>query len=263
MRIKKWAAMVGLFLTFSSFCDAQALLVAVASNFKPTAQLLADQFRTTNAIDIKLSSASTGVLFAQIRQGAPFDVFLAADTRHVQAVQDAGLSQEDTRITYALGELVLIIDKEVVVDNDLKLTLQSLRRKKQRIAIANPSTAPYGRAARETLQQLGTWQAEDKNVIRANNVAHSLQYVIARTVGAAFTARSLLQHANLADDLAIVAVPESLHAPITQQAVVLRKAPHVEQARAFIQFLRSDAARKLISDNGYLLPQLPANHDSL
>ncbi|MGI9287882.1 MAG: molybdate ABC transporter substrate-binding protein [Pseudomonadales bacterium] len=263
MRIRRWATIVSLCLTFSSCCNAQALLVAVASNFKPTAQLLADQFKTTNAIDIKLSSASTGVLFAQIRQGAPFDVFLAADTRHVQALQEAGLSHADTRITYAIGELVLISDNEVVIKNDLKLTLQNLRQKKQQIAIANPSTAPYGRAARETLQQLGTWEAVDKNVIRANNVAQSMHYVAAQTVRAALTARSLLQHAKLADNLAIVAVPQYLHAPIEQQAVVLHQAPHVKQAKAFIQFLRSEAARKLISDNGYLLPQLPANNDTL
>ncbi len=116
MRIKKWAAIVSLCLTFSSFCNAEGLLIAVASNFKPTAQLLANQFKTTYAIDIKLSSASTGMLFAQIRQGAPFDVFLAADTRHVQALQEAGLSHADTRITYAIGELVLISDKAIVVE---------------------------------------------------------------------------------------------------------------------------------------------------
>ncbi len=254
MRKTLWVTVVGLGLIVSAVCTADTLLVAVASNFKPTARLLADQFQTNNAIDVQLSSASTGVLFAQIRQGAPFDVFLAADSRHVQALQEAGLIQADTLMTYAVGQLVLVSDNTTTIDNDLVRTLQNLRTSRQRIAIANPSTAPYGHAARETLTTLGLWQDKDKRLIRANNVAQSLQYVAARTVSAAFAAKSLLQQSNLPDDLAIITVPANLHTPITQQAAVLRQSAHTEQAKAFIQFLQTDTARTLISENGYALP---------
>ncbi len=255
-RTTRWAVFIGLYLTYHAACNAEVLLVAVASNFKPTAQLLAQEFKRTSAIDLKLSSASTGVLYAQIRQGAPFDVFLAADTQHVQALQEAKLDMPDTRFSYAVGELVLLVDRKYVVANDLGRTLKSLRQTQQRIAIANPASAPYGRAAREAMQKLGLWQEQDRNLIRASNIAQSLQYVAAGTVSAAFTARSLLRYANLDDELAVITVPQSLHAPIIQQAIVLRNAPHSNQATGFVKFLASNAARKLIKDSGYLLPEI-------
>ena len=258
MRRTYWAILVGLCLTFQPFCTAETLVVAVASNFKPTAQLLVQEFKKTNPINVKLSSASTGVLYAQIRQGAPFDVFLAADAQHVQALEDAGLDHPNTRMSYAVGALVLLVDRKYAVANSLERTLSGLQQARQRIAIANPASAPYGRAARESMQTLGQWQKGDKNLIRANSIAQSLQYVVARTVGAAFTVRSLLPYAKLSNDLAIIAVPQSLHAPIIQQAIVLRNAPQREQADAFVQFLASDAARQIINDSGYVLPDLPA-----
>lgn len=258
MRTTRWAILVGLCFSYHSFSSAETLLVAVASNFKPTAQLLAQEFKKTNAIDLKLSSASTGVLYAQIRQGAPFDVFLAADAQHVKALEDAGLDQPNTRMSYAVGALVLLVDKKYAIDSSLEHTLSRLRQAKQRIAIANPASAPYGRAARESLQTLGLWHKGDKNLIRANSIAQSLQYAVARSVGAAFTARSLLPYAKLSDNLAIIAVPQSLHTPIMQQAIVLRDAPQRKQANAFVRFLSSHAARKLINDSGYVLPALTA-----
>lgn len=258
MRRTYWAILVGLCLTYQPFCTAEALLVAVASNFKPTAQLLAQAFKKTYAIDVKFSAASTGVLYAQIKQGAPFDVFLAANAQHVQALEDAGLVHPNTRMSYAVGALVLLVDKRYVVANNLERTLAHLQQKQQRIAIANPASAPYGLAARESLQKLGLWDTRDKNLIRANSIAQSLQYVVARTVSAAFTARSLLPYAQLSDDLAILAVPQSLHTPIIQQATVMRDAPQRRQASAFVQFLASDTARQLINDCGYVLPALPA-----
>ncbi len=254
MRTPRWTVLVGLCLSFHSFCNAETLLVAVASNFKPTAQLLAQEFKQSSAIDLKLSSASTGVLYAQIRQGAPFDVFLAADTEHVQALHDAQLDQPGTRLSYAVGELVLLVDKKYVVANDLQRTLKNLRQAQRRIAIANPSSAPYGRAAREAMQKLGLWREQDSHLIRANNIAQSLQYVAARTVSAAFTARSLLRYAKLSDQLAVMAVPQSLHTAIIQQAIVLHNAPHGKQATRFVEFLASDTARQLIKNSGYLLP---------
>ncbi len=258
MRRIYWAILVSFCLTYQPFCTAETLLVAVASNFKPTAQLLAQEFKKTNAIDVKLSSASTGVLYAQIRQGAPFDVFLAADAQHVQALEDAGLGYPNTRMSYAVGVLVLLVDKKYAVANSFERTLSRLQQAKQRIAIANPASAPYGHAARESMQKLGLWHNGDKNLIRANSIAQSLQYVMTRTVSAAFTARSLLPYAKLSDDLAIITVPQSLHTAIVQQAIVLRNAPQREQAHAFVQFLASDAARQLINNSGYLLPALPA-----
>lgn len=245
-------------LTCSELCVASSLLVAVASNFKPTAQLLADHYKANHAIEIKFASASTGVLFAQIRQGAPFDVFLAADTEHIQALQEAQLSLTETRITYALGELVLLVDKTALRADDLGATLQHLRRTDRRIAIANPDSAPYGRATRQAMRNLGVWRSRDKNLIRANNIALSLQNVAARTVDAAFTARSLLPYVRLRDDLAIIPVAQNLHAPIAQQAVVLRRAKHAATARAFVLFLQGSAARKIIADSGYSLPAMAA-----
>lgn len=246
-RMNRWLR--GLLLLFlvtgSGLPVADEIRVAVASNFAEAARRLATAFEAESGHRVTLVIGATGKLYAQIHHGAPFDAYLAADRRRPERLEREGLARPGSRFTYALGELVLWSPRPGYVDPEGRVLEAGEFR---HLAIANPRLAPYGRAAREVLEALGLWQRLQGRMVRGENIGQAFQFVRSGNAELGFVARSQLGGAEAGSRWP---VPSDLHAPIVQQAVLLKEKP---AARAFLAFLRGRRGRAIITDQGYRLP---------
>jgi molybdate transport system substrate-binding protein len=229
-----WLAAAALYLSSSLAGEAH---VAVAANFAAPARELAQAF----AGKVILSTGSTGKLYAQIRNGAPFDVLLAADEETPRRLEAQKLAAPGSRFTYAVGRLALFSPRSSTVGEEL------LRRQEfQRLAIANPKLAPYGAAAKQTLEKLGLWSALQGKLVQGENIAQTFQFVASGNADA-----GLVAAAQVKGEKASWIVPERYHAPLAQDAVLLARGAENETARAFLAFLKSAPARQRIRSYGY------------
>ncbi len=222
----------------------------MASNFAATAREIAGQFSRESGFDVRITTASTGKLYAQIVNGAPFDVLLAADADRPQRLETAGAGVSGTRFTYALGALVLWSRQA----DDCREALR--RADGGRIAIANPETAPYGAAAMSYLRRSGLRESVSERLVTGENVAQTLQFAASGNAQLGFIARAQLQAPSLPPASCSWPVPETMHAPIEQQAILLRRGADIGGAKPFLAFLRGDAGRAIILRHGYGLPEV-------
>lgn len=219
--------------------------VAVASNFSPAAAELSSRFTDDTGIPVRISSGSTGKLYAQILHGAPFDVFLAADTERPERLERSGRAVAGSRFTYAVGALVLW-------SRNAPDCLAALAdRGAGRVALANPKTAPYGRAAREFLQTEDLWQAVAGRAVYGENIAQTLQFVATGNAVLGLIARSQLGAPQLPPPSCTWDVPAAAHSKLEQQAVLLQRAAGNADARRYLEFLRSTAATDIVRRHGY------------
>ncbi len=223
------------------------LRIAVASNFVPTAREVAALYEATSGDRVVIVSGSTGKHYAQIRNGARLDAFLAADAARPERLENDGLAVSGSRFTYAVGRLVLWGGGEAVDEGLTGLGGRSFRH----LAIARPELAPYGRAAREALEASGVWESVERRLVWGENVAQAFQFVASGNAEVGLVARSQVLAVG-ADEAAWWLVPASLHAPIEQQAVLLSDRP---AGRAFLAFLRADGAREVLERHGYEVPR--------
>ena len=229
-----------------------AVLVGVASNFRHTAIEVAAAFEAAHGHEVVLSSASTGALYAQVVNGAPFDVVLAADAARPARLERNGQAVSGSRYTYARGSLVLWSSAAA---DDGPACLEAFRNARDgRVALANPETAPYGAAAREVLRRLGLWEAVTPRRVTGENVGQAMAFAATGNATWAFVAAVQLRLPGVPAPGCTWRVPADYHAPIDQQAVLLTRGAALPQARAFHEFLRSEAARRIIADAGYTLP---------
>lgn len=244
------AVVLGLLL-WSAQATAETVRVAVASNFLATLKTLADRFEAAHGTAVVVSSGATGALYAKIRHGAPYDVFLAADARRPALLERDGLAVADSRFTYARGRLVLWSRRPGLLEDGAAALSDG---RIARLALANPKTAPYGVAAVETLAHLGLWPAVADKVVRGENVGQTLQFAITGNVDAAFLALAQIRHPAHRGEGSAWIVPAAYHRPLDQQAVLLSSAADRDGARAFLDYLRGPEARALIREHGYDLP---------
>jgi molybdate transport system substrate-binding protein len=228
---------------------AEPVTVAVASNFVRPADELAAHFRALDGADLRLVSGSTGKLYAQIANGAPFDIFLAADAERPRRLVDEGLGVADSRFTFATGGLVLWSRDPALAGQDCRLALDALG--ERRLAIANPLTAPYGQAAKTFLQRAGLWERVRPRLVYGENIAQTLQFVASGNASLGLIAASQSVDERLPAASCRWPVPAAMHASLDQQAVLLSRAKDDRAARAFLDFLRSDDAMAIIRDHGY------------
>ena len=239
---------------------AQTVHVAVASNFADTLRLLTKAYPEASPPEFKISAASTGKLFAQIRHGAPFDLFLAADARRPALLVKSGGAVGETLFTYALGRLVLwrpVARSIAAGGTQQALSRHALTGPLHRLAMANPKIAPYGRAAEETLRALGLWEKLQPKLVRGENIGQTYQFVATGAAQMGFVALSQIRLGHTpGEDRAEQRwiVPASLHAPLIQQAVLLEAGADNPAARRFLAFLKSPGAREIIRAQGYELP---------
>jgi molybdate transport system substrate-binding protein len=222
--------------------------VAVAANFLGPMQKIAAEFQAASGHELKLSSGSTGKLYAQIREQAPFDLFLAADRKHPQLVADEGLAAA-APFTYAVGRLVLWSADPGLLAGDPREVLR--RAEFRKLAIASPKLAPYGQAAQQTLEALGLWAALQPKLAQGENISQTFQFVVTQNAELGFVALSQISTPDKPVAGSRWLVPAELHEPIRQDAVLLKRGRDNAAARAALAFLRSDKARATIEAYGY------------
>ncbi len=225
--------------------------VGVASNFVSVAEDLARNFETATAHQISVVTGSTGKLYAQILNGAPFAVFMSADEFRPRLLEEAGKTIPGSRFTYAFGSLALWSRRSFPEGSSLAgiLTHASVRR----IAIPNPELAPFGKAALETLSRLDIADQVAEKLVYAENVGQAFTFAATGNADAGFVSMSNLVGQTADGHGFLVPVPASLHAPIRQDAVALLRADGNEAALAFMDFLKSGEALSVISGYGYRL----------
>lgn len=226
---------------------ADEVRVAVAANFGAPAEALAQAFAEETGHTVSISTGSSGALFAQITQAAPFAVFLSADEERPKALVDQGFAIAGSQMTYALGRLVLWSADPGLVDADGDvLTTDSFAH----LAIANPETAPYGAAAMDVLDARGLADALSDRLVTGESIAQAFAFVRSGNAELGFVAAS-----QVASETGGSAwpVPAEMHAPIRQDAVLLEAGNPA--AEAFLDFLGSRKAREIIANFGYDLPE--------
>jgi molybdate transport system substrate-binding protein len=216
----------------------EQLNVAVAANFLGTLQKLAPKFEQASGNKLLLSPGSSGQFYAQIRQGAPFDVLLSADSERPKQLEAEGLGVAGSRFTYAIGTLVLWSPKAGVVDRDGKVLRGTGYRM---IGIAEPRNAPYGAAAQQVLTALGLWDKlnHDRKLAIGENINQAWQYAATGNVDMAFVALSQVTDGNAVAGSCWLP-PQSLYAPLEQDAVMLTRTDKGPTAKAFLSWLRKD-----------------------
>jgi molybdate transport system substrate-binding protein len=244
-RIFCYAIVLTVFCPTAQAADA---VVAVAANFVPVLQRLAPDFEASSGDRLRIIPGSTGKLYAQIRQGAPFDVFLAADRRRPQRLEQDGLTVAGSRFTYAIGRLVLW-GRAKAVQSGLKVLLSD---DIHRIAIAEPEVAPYGHAAYEALRKAGLWQRLQSKLIRGESISQAFHFVASGNADVGLVALSeVLSYQSRSGDGSYYLVPAADYTPLEQQAVLLKRGGHNPAARAFLAFMKDPRTRATIRDYGY------------
>lgn len=228
---------------------AEPLTVAVASNFVHPAHALAARFEAQTGTDLRLVSGSTGKLYAQITNGAPLDVFLAADAERPRRLAEEGFGVEGSRFTFATGALVLWSRDPALAGEGCRRALDDLGDRK--LAIANPETAPYGQAARDFLQAAGLWDRVRPQLVFGESIAQTLHFVASGNASVGLIAASQAVDERLPAASCLWPVPPAMHAPLEQQAVLLSRAANNPAAHGFIDFLRGAEAGDIIREHGY------------
>jgi molybdate transport system substrate-binding protein len=222
----------------------QSVRVAVAANFTEPGREIAELFSEVTGYTAVLSFGSTGQFFAQMTQDAPFEVFLAADQETPQRLVAEGLGLKESLRTYAIGQIVLFSASRSLLQGDAVLREGRF----EKLAIANPATAPYGAAAVEVLKSLGIEEQLRARLVQGNNIAQTFQFVETGNAEIGFVARS--QVAGKAPE-SIWVVPGTLYSPIRQDAILLKKGASNEAAAAFLDFLQHPRALAVIEKYGY------------
>lgn len=227
---------------------ADRIQIAVASNFAGTLTRIADRFEQKSGHQVILVAGSTGKHYAQIRNGAPFAAFFAADVRRPELLEKEGAIVPGSRFTYAVGQLALWSPTPGLVDPEGRVLARGTFR---HLAMANPRLAPYGRAAQEALQSLGLWKVLEGRLVFGENIGHTFHFVNSGNAELGLVAYSQVTHPDDPDRGDHWKVPQSLYSPIEQQAVSL---VDTEPVRAFLAYVKSDEALGIIRGFGYDTP---------
>ena len=222
--------------------------VAAAANLSAVFQQVGPRFEAETGIHPVFSFASTAQLTQQIENSAPFDIFAAADSQHVDDLDLRGLLTPGSRTIYARGVLALWIPPRSPARMDRIEDIDSPT--VHVIAIANPQLAPYGEAATETLRRLGLWDKVRSKVVYAENISMAKEYGTSKNADAVFTAYSLVLHENGQ----VLRVDGNLHAPIDQELGIIAKSSRQDEARQFAAFLLAGNGRGILNSFGYQTP---------
>jgi molybdate transport system substrate-binding protein len=230
-------------------------VIAAASDLQFALEEVAAQFQADTGQSVTLSFGSTGNLSRQIREGAPFQMFLAADESFVLDLARDGLTRDDGRL-YALGRLALIVPKgsPLAADGTLGALKDALQAGSiTRFAIANPEHAPYGKRAEEALRHAGLWESLQPHLVLGENVAQAAQFALSGNAEGGIIAHSLALAPELAEAGSFALIPEDWHSPLRQRMVLLPEAGPV--AEAFYAYLSTPPARAILDRYGFELPQ--------
>jgi molybdate transport system substrate-binding protein len=228
--------------------------VAVAADLSAVMPTLAAAFEKQTGIHVAATIGSSGNFFAQIQNGAPFDVFLSADRGYPEKLEQAGKTEPGTLVLYGRGRLVLWIPNRLTVkfaSDDLKGLLSAPVAK---IAIANPEHAPYGRAAVAALQHYGYYEQLKSKLVLGENVSQTAQFAQSGNADVAFIGLALASSESMQRQGHFVLLPQESYPPLDQAAVVVRASQSKAEARRFLEFITSESARKLLHESGFESP---------
>ncbi len=245
--------LVSTFVTFGCSRGAPAdpkpeIIVAAAADLAPAFEELGRKFEQATGTMVTFSFGSTGTLAKQIENGAPVDLFAAANIEFIEQLERKGLIVPETKALYARGRISIWMR----TDSALKVErIEDLAKPEvARIAIANPEHAPYGKAAREALESVGIWKAVEPKLVYGENVRQTMQYAETGNADAAITALSL----SMSSKGRWVLVPEDLHKPLDQALAVITGARREPDARRFAEFINSGEGRLTMRKYGFILP---------
>jgi molybdate transport system substrate-binding protein len=246
---KSWIVLVGMGgLALCSSAQADEVRVAVAANFAAPLKALAVEFEKDSGHKIVMSAGATGKLYAQIKSGAPFDVFLAADDQTPARLESEGDAVAGSRITYATGKLVLWSAQANLVDGQGRVLKTG---DFKHIAIASPKLAPYGAAALQTLAGLGLLTALTPRLVQGESIGQTYSFVATGNAELGFVALSQVFENGVIRQGSSWVVPAHLYSPLRQDAVLLAGARNNPAAKALLIFLTSDKGKALVHSFGY------------
>ncbi len=250
MTQKLFQGLAACFLTYSLAASLQAseVKVAVAANFSAPMKAIAQNFEHDTGYETSLAFGATGQLYAQIRNGAPFHILLAADDLVPAKLATEGLGLESSRFTYASGRLVLWSKTPGVVDNKGEILRSGGFNK---IAIANPKLAPYGAAAMEVINKLGVSGQVKPKIVEAANIAQAFQFVASGNAALGFVALSQVYENGQIKNGSGWIIPSEMHRPIRQDALLLNAGRDSAAAAALLEYLRGEKASAVIRAFGY------------
>jgi molybdate transport system substrate-binding protein len=222
--------------------QTKPLRIAVAANFAPALKILLADLPEKNTIDLQIISAATGTLYLQIKHGAPFDLFLSADSTRPELLEQEQLIIANSRKTYAYGQIALWSATQSLS------SLSELSHYSGRLAIANPDTAPYGKAAQQALQKLLLWPKVKKKLITGININQTFQQVRSKAVPFGIVAYSQLAINKYQG----IIIPPEYYQPIAQQLVIVKSSQQVKLAQQISDFILQTSHQKKLVQLGYL-----------
>ncbi|NRA70937.1 MAG: molybdate ABC transporter substrate-binding protein [Gammaproteobacteria bacterium] len=235
-------------ILFSSVLTAGQLRVAVAANFKTTLAKIALRFEQKTHHKIVIIAGSSGTLFSQISHGAPYDIFLSADSVRPQKLVKNNLAIKDSLLTYAIGQLAFWAPNNQV--KDLVSVANIIKKQKGKLAIANPRLAPYGTSAFEFMIKNNIEPLVNNKLIKGNNVVQAFQFVESGNADSGIISYSQLVHSQISQHFLLL--PHTLYPAINQQAVILKNTKQLALAKQFLAFLK-EQNKTLIINDGYLV----------
>lgn len=245
------------FVLVAPFCVSQEITVAAAADLQFAFQDVASRFQKDTGKNVKLIFGSSGNFFAQIRNGAPFDVFFSADIDYPKKLEAAGLSEPGTLYPYAEGKIVLWVPNESKLD--LKRGLQVLLDAEvKKVAIANPEHAPYGRAAVAALKHEGVYDKVSAKFVLGENISQTASFVTSGSADVGIVALSLAVAPAMKEKGRFAEISSDAYPPIEQAAVILKSSQRKDTARQFIEFLKTPPLLELLRSYGFVVPSSPA-----
>ena len=240
--------------------EGRDIRVAAAADLKFAMGELAEKFEKQSGTKVNVTYGSSGNFFSQMRNGAPFDLFFSADIEYPKRLEAAGLAEPGTLYEYAVGRIVIwtLADAKVDVAKQGWKTL--LDASVEKIAIANPEHAPYGRAAVAALQKAGIYESVKAKLVYGENISQAAQFVQSGNAQAGIVAMSLAVSPAMRDGKRWE-IPAEMHPALEQGAIVLKGAKNKEAARAFLEFVKSTAGRATLAEYGFAFPEKPRKEE--
>jgi molybdate transport system substrate-binding protein len=234
--------------------QGQEIRIAAAADLKFAMGELTVEFEKQSGTKVNVTYGSSGNFFSQLQNGAPFDLFFSADIEYPKKLEAAGLAEPGTLYEYGVGRIVIWTPADAKVDVSKQGWKTLLDARVEKIAIANPEHAPYGRAAVAALQNAGIYESVKSKLVYGENISQAAQFVQSGNAQAGIVAMSLAVSPAMHDGKRWE-IPAEMHPAIEQGAIVLKGAKNKELARAFLEFVKSAAGRAILTKYGFAFPE--------
>jgi molybdate transport system substrate-binding protein len=238
----------------SVLCPAQEITIAAAADLQFVFQEVATHFQKDSGHSVKTIFGSSGNFFAQVQNGAPFDIFFSADITYPQKLEAAGQAEPGTLYEYATGKIVLIVPKNSSLELKRGLIVL-LDPQVKKVAIANPEHAPYGRAAVAALQHENLHEQLAPKFVMGENISQTASFVVSGSADAGIVALSLALAPAMQEKAKFVIIPDNEYPPIRQAAVILKSSQQKEIARQFMAYLKKPEIQSLLEKYGFAVPK--------